>query len=145
MLPVKSILQFLIVPKPGPTPWAMTSFPHHAIQRLDEKPTRRCTIQDITCDSDGKINRSSSPQGMAYSLPVHTFKTKREILYRSLPCRGLSGNSRRPPQLIFGDTCAVHISVNENGYQIEQVIDGEPVADVARLCGIQPQETLGKP
>ncbi|MDE5882294.1 MAG: biosynthetic arginine decarboxylase, partial [Muribaculaceae bacterium] len=74
MLPEKYFCNFSLF-QSLPDSWAIDQlFPIMPIQRLDEKPTRRCTIQDITCDSDGKINRFVSLQGMSYSLPIHTFR-----------------------------------------------------------------------
>ncbi|MDE7110007.1 MAG: biosynthetic arginine decarboxylase, partial [Muribaculaceae bacterium] len=74
MLPEKYFCNFSLF-QSLPDSWAIDQvFPIMPISRLDEKPSRRCTIQDITCDSDGKINRFVSPQGMSYSLPVHAFK-----------------------------------------------------------------------
>ena len=49
-------------------------FPIIPISRLDEKPTRTCTIQDMTCDSDGKLAHFITSGGIASSLPVHSLK-----------------------------------------------------------------------
>ena len=58
-----------------PDSWAIDQvFPIIPISRLDEKPTRMATLQDITCDSDGKINNFVSQSGLSSSLPVHTLK-----------------------------------------------------------------------
>ena len=116
-------------------------FPIMPIQRLDEKPTRRCTIQDITCDSDGKIGRFVSPQGMSYSLPVHTFR-QNEKYYIGVFLVGAYQEILGDLHNLFGDTSAVHISVDENGYKIEQVIDGEPVADVLDYVEYSPKKLV---
>ncbi len=141
MLPEKYFCNFSLF-QSLPDSWAIDQlFPIMPIQRLDEKPTRRCTIQDITCDSDGKINRFVSPQGMAYSLPVHTFK-QNEKYYIGVFLVGAYQEILGDLHNLFGDTCAVHISVNENGYQIEQVIDGEPVADVLDYVEYSPKKLV---
>ena len=46
------------------------------IQRLDEKPDRNATLQDITCDSDGKIANFISTRYVSHDLPVHSLKQK---------------------------------------------------------------------
>ncbi len=141
MLPEKYFCNFSLF-QSLPYSWAIDQlFPIMPIQRLDEKPTRRCTIQDITCDSDGKINRFVSPQGMAYSLPVHTFK-QNEKYYIGVFLVGAYQEILGDLHNLFGDTCAVHISVNENGYQIEKVIDCEPVADVLDYVEYSPKKLV---
>ena len=74
MLPEKYFCNFSLF-QSLPDSWAIDQmFPIMPITRLDEKPTHDCTIQDVTCDSDGKISHFVSPQGTAYSLPVHELK-----------------------------------------------------------------------
>ena len=58
-----------------PDSWAIDQiFPIMPIQRLDEKPERSATLQDITCDSDGKIANFISTRNVAHYLPVHSLK-----------------------------------------------------------------------
>lgn len=129
MLPEKYFCNFSLF-QSLPDSWAIDQlFPIMPIQRLDEKPSRRCTIQDITCDSDGKINRFVSPQGMSHSLPVHTLK-QNDKYYIGVFLVGAYQEILGDLHNLFGDTSAVHISVDKDGYEIEQIIDGEPVADV---------------
>ncbi|MDE6682591.1 MAG: biosynthetic arginine decarboxylase, partial [Muribaculaceae bacterium] len=74
MLPEKYFCNFSLF-QSLPDSWAIDQmFPIMPISRLDEKPTRECTIQDVTCDSDGKINHFVSPAGTSFSLPVHDLK-----------------------------------------------------------------------
>lgn len=141
MLPEKYFCNFSLF-QSLPDSWAIDQlFPIMPIQRLDEKPTRRCTIQDITCDSDGKIGRFVSPQGMSYSLPVHTFR-QNEKYYIGVFLVGAYQEILGDLHNLFGDTSAVHISVDENGYKIEQVIDGEPVADVLDYVEYSPKKLV---
>lgn len=122
--------------------WAIDQvFPIMPVQRLDEKPNHRCTIQDITCDSDGKIGRFVSPQGMSYSLPVHALKPN-EHYYIGVFLVGAYQEILGDLHNLFGDTAAVHISVNKNGYEIEQIIDGEPVADVLDYVEYNPKKLV---
>lgn len=141
MLPEKYFCNFSLF-QSLPDTWAIDQlFPIMPISRLDEKPTRRCTIQDITCDSDGKINRFVSPQGMSYSLPVHTFK-QNDKYYIGVFLVGAYQEILGDLHNLFGDTSAVHISVDEKGYEIEQVIDGEPVADVLDYVEYNPKKLV---
>lgn len=141
MLPEKYFCNFSLF-QSLPDTWAIDQlFPIMPISRLDEKPTRRCTIQDITCDSDGKINRFVSPQGMSYSLPVHTFK-QNDKYYIGVFLVGAYQEILGDLHNLFGDTSAVHISVDEKGYEIEQVIDGEPVADVLDYVEYSPKKLV---
>ncbi len=113
-----------------PDSWAIDQiFPIIPIQRLDEKPDRSATIQDITCDSDGKIDNFISTRNFSYYLPVHSVKAK-EPYYFGVFLVGAYQEILGDLHNLFGDTNAVHISVSEKGYSIDQIIDGETVAEV---------------
>ncbi len=141
MLPEKYFCNFSLF-QSLPDSWAIDQvFPIMPISRLDEKPSRRCTIQDITCDSDGKISRFVSPQGMSYSLPVHALK-QNDHYYIGVFLVGAYQEILGDLHNLFGDTSAVHISVNKEGYEIEQVIDGEPVADVLDYVEYSPKKLV---
>jgi arginine decarboxylase len=113
-----------------PDSWAIDQiFPIIPIQRLDEKPDRSATIQDITCDSDGKIDNFISTRNFSYYLPVHTLKSK-EPYYMGVFLVGAYQEILGDLHNLFGDTNAVHISVDSKGYSIDQIIDGETVAEV---------------
>ena len=113
-----------------PDAWAIDQvFPIMPIQQLDEKPDRTATLHDITCDSDGKIDNFISTRNMSYNLPVHALKSK-ESYYIGVFLVGAYQEILGDLHNLFGDTNAVHISVNEKGYTIDQVIDGETVAEV---------------
>lgn len=126
-----------------PDSWAIDQiFPIIPISRLDEKPTRTCTIQDITCDSDGKIsNYISIHGGTASSLPVHAVKSG-EPYYIGVFLVGAYQEILGDMHNLFGDTNAVHISVNKDGYEIERVIDGETVADVLDYVQYNPKKLV---
>jgi arginine decarboxylase len=110
--------------------WAIDQvFPIVPISRLDEKPTRMATLQDMTCDSDGKINTFISPQGVTKALPVHNIKPD-EPYYLGVFLVGAYQEILGDMHNLFGDTNAVHISCYKDHYEIEKVIDGETVAEV---------------
>ncbi|KUL05876.1 MAG: Biosynthetic arginine decarboxylase, partial [Proteiniphilum sp. 51_7] len=114
-----------------PDSWAIDQvFPIIPIHRLDEKPERTATLQDITCDSDGKIANFASQDGFRSSyLPVHSLK-KNEPYYIGVFLVGAYQEILGDLHNLFGDTNVVHVSTNDSGYKIDQVIDGESVAEV---------------
>jgi arginine decarboxylase len=113
-----------------PDSWAVDQvFPIMPIQRLDEHPSRTATLQDVTCDSDGKIVNFISTKTYSYYLPVHSFKPK-ESYYIGVFLVGAYQEILGDLHNLFGDTNAVHVSVDEKGYSIDQIIDGETVAEV---------------
>ena len=141
MLPEKYFCNFSLF-QSLPDSWAIDQmFPIMPIERLNEKPTRVCTIQDITCDSDGKINRFVSPQGMSHSLPVHALKSG-EHYYIGVFLVGAYQEILGDMHNLFGDTNAVHINITKDGYEIEQIIDGEPVADVLDYVEYNPKKLV---
>ena len=96
-----------------PDSWAIDQiFPIMPIQRLDEKPERSATLQDITCDSDGKIANFISTRNVAHYLPVHSLK-KTEPYYLAVFLVGAYQEILGDMHNLFGDTNAVHVSVNE--------------------------------
>ena len=116
-------------------------FPIMPIQRLDEKPERSATLQDITCDSDGKIANFISTRNVAHYLPVHSLK-KNEPYYLAVFLVGAYQEILGDMHNLFGDTNAVHVSVNEKGYSIEQIIDGETVAEVLDYVQYNPTKLV---
>ncbi len=141
MLPEKYFCNFSLF-QSLPDAWAIDQmFPIMPISRLDEKPTRLCTLQDITCDSDGKIEHFVSPQGTSYSLPVHALK-QGEHYYIAVFLVGAYQEILGDLHNLFGDTAAVHISLTKDGYDIEQIVDGEPVAEVLEYVEYSPKKLV---
>ncbi len=141
MLPEKYFCNFSLF-QSLPDAWAIDQiFPIMPISRLDERPNKECTIQDVTCDSDGKINHFVSPSGMAFSLPVHELKPN-EPYYLGVFLVGAYQEILGDLHNLFGDTNAVHISVTKDGYDIAQIIDGEAVADVLDYVEYSPKKLV---
>ena len=125
-----------------PDSWAIDQiFPIMPIQRLDEKPERSATLQDITCDSDGKIANFISTKNVAHYMPVHSLRSK-EPYYLGVFLVGAYQEILGDMHNLFGDTNAVHVSVNEKGYTIEQIIDGETVAEVLDYVQYSPKKLV---
>ena len=125
-----------------PDSWAIDQlFPIMPIQRLDERPTRNATLQDITCDSDGKIANFVTNRNISSVLPVHTQK-KNEDYYLGVFLIGAYQEILGDMHNLFGDTNAVHISVKDNGYHIDQIFDGETVEEVLDYVQYNPKKLV---
>ncbi|KAA6338590.1 Biosynthetic arginine decarboxylase [termite gut metagenome] len=125
-----------------PDSWAIDQiFPIMPLHRLEEKPDRLATLQDITCDSDGKIANFISTKNVSHYLPVHHLDDN-EPYYMGVFLVGAYQEILGDMHNLFGDTNAVHISVNETGYNIEQIIDGETVAEVLDYVQYNPKKLV---
>ena len=125
-----------------PDSWAIDQlFPIVPIQRLDERPARSATLQDITCDSDGKITNFVTNRNNSHILPVHALK-KSEPYYLGVFLVGAYQEILGDMHNLFGDTTAVHISVKDGGHHIDQVIDGETVAEVLDYVQYNPRKLV---
>jgi arginine decarboxylase len=139
MLPDKYFCNFSLF-QSLPDAWAIDQiFPIMPIARLDEKPSRTCTIQDITCDSDGKIANFISQHDTIGALPVHTIK-QGETYYIGVFLVGAYQEILGDMHNLFGDTNEVHISVSKDSYEIGQLIDGETVAEVLDYVQYSPKK-----
>lgn len=114
-----------------PDAWAIDQiFPVMPLQRLDEDPSSDVTLQDITCDSDGQLDRFISKGELSRSLAMHPLKHG-EPYYVGVYLVGAYQEILGDLHNLFGDTHAVHIECDGNGgWRIDQIIDGESVADV---------------
>ena len=141
MLPDKYFCNFSLF-QSLPDSWAIDQvFPIMPISRLDERPNRTATLQDITCDSDGKIANFISNHGIASSLPVHSLKPN-EPYYLGVFLVGAYQEILGDMHNLFGDTNAVHISVYKDRYEIDQVIEGETVAEVLDYVQFNPKKLV---
>ena len=139
MLPDKYFCNFSLF-QSLPDSWAIDQlFPIIPIARLDEKPQRTCTIQDITCDSDGKIANFITSSGLSSSLPIHSLR-QGESYYIGVFLVGAYQEILGDMHNLFGDTNAVHINVYRDHYEIDQVIDGETVAEVLDYVQYNPKK-----
>ena len=141
MLPDKYFCNFSLF-QSLPDAWAIDQvFPVVPISRLDEKPTRIATLQDMTCDSDGKLTTFISSNGTSSELPVHPLRPG-EPYYIGVFLVGAYQEILGDMHNLFGDTNAVHISCHEDGYEIDQVIDGETVAEVLDYVQYNPKKLV---
>ncbi|MCH4156896.1 MAG: biosynthetic arginine decarboxylase [Muribaculaceae bacterium] len=141
MLPEKYFCNFSLF-QSLPDSWAIDQvFPIMPISRLDERPSKMATIQDITCDSDGKVANFISNHGTASSLPVHPLKNN-DSYYLGVFLVGAYQEILGDMHNLFGDTNAVHINVYKDHYEIDQTIDGETVAEVLDYVQYSPKKLV---
>ncbi|MEO7042438.1 MAG: biosynthetic arginine decarboxylase [Gemmatimonadaceae bacterium] len=115
-----------------PDSWAIDQiFPIMPVHRLDEEPVRRGTIQDITCDSDGKIDRfvGGDRNAPRPSLELHPFHDGEPYII-GIFLTGAYQEILGDLHNLFGDTNAVHIRIKEKGYEITDLVHGDTVTEV---------------
>ena len=114
----------------APDCWAIDQlFPIMPIHRLDEEPTRRGILADLTCDSDGKIDRFIDLRDVKSVLELHKFEPGKPYylgMFLNGAYQEIMGNLHN----LFGDTNAVHINLTPKGYQIEHVVKGDTMSEV---------------
>ena len=116
----------------APDHWAVKQlFPVMPIHRLDEKPTRRGVFADLTCDSDGKIDKFIDPRDVKDVLDLHPWNG--QPYYIGVFLVGAYQEILGDYHNLFGDTDAVHVRLGADGrYEIEHVVEGDAVTDVLR-------------
>ena len=109
-----------------PDSWAIDQlFPIMPIHRLGERPARKAVLADITCDSDGKIDRFVSQRDIKRSLEVHELRPG-EDYYLAAFLVGAYQETLGDLHNLFGDTHVVHIRLDEaHGWWIEEVVKGD--------------------
>jgi len=114
----------------APDAWAIDQlFPIMPIHRLDEEPTQRATLSDLTCDSDGKIDQFIDLRDVKSVLELHKLKPG-ESYYLGMFLNGAYQEIMGNLHNLFGDTNTVHIQLTPKGYQIEHVVRGDTMKEV---------------
>ncbi|MCC3419925.1 MAG: biosynthetic arginine decarboxylase [Microcoleus sp. PH2017_25_DOB_D_A] len=113
-----------------PDSWAINQlFPIMPINRLDEEPTQRGILADLTCDSDGKIDQFIDLRDVKSVLELHTIKPG-EPYYLALFLGGAYQEIMGNLHNLFGDANTVHIQLTPSGYHIEHVVKGDTMKEV---------------
>ena len=109
-----------------PDSWAIDQlFPIMPIHRLDERPTRTGVLADITCDSDGKIDKFVSLKDPKRALELHELR-EGEDYYLAAFLVGAYQETLGDLHNLFGDTHVVHIRLHdEGGWWIEEIVKGD--------------------
>ncbi|MEC8651407.1 MAG: biosynthetic arginine decarboxylase [Planctomycetota bacterium] len=127
----------------APDHWAVKQlFPTMPIHRLHERPTRRATLADLTCDSDGKVDKFIDLRDVKDVLevhPVHPGKPYYIAMFLVGAYQEILGDLHN----LFGDTNAIHVALDEvHGYRIERVIEGDSVTEVLGYVQYEKQELV---
>ncbi len=132
--------------------WAIDQvFPVMPIHRLGEEPDRRGVLADITCDSDGRVDRFAGGAGEPErSLRLHALRRAStpggpsgeiEPYYLGIFLTGAYQETLGDLHNLFGDTHAVHVQAGENGeWYLEEVVEGDSVREVLRIVQFDPDE-----
>jgi arginine decarboxylase len=126
-----------------PDSWAIDQlFPIIPIHRLDEEPARRGSIQDVTCDSDGKIDRFVGEKEGNPSLELHEFRDGEPYMlgvFLTGAYQEILGDLHN----LFGDTNAVHIRLGPNGgYEVTDLVHGDTVTEVLNYVQFRASDLL---
>ncbi len=109
-----------------PDSWAIDQlFPIMPIHRLDEQPVRKAVLADITCDSDGKIDRFVSLRDIKRTLELHPLRDGEDYFLAAFLV-GAYQETLGDLHNLFGDTHVVHIRLHEEGgWWIEEIVKGD--------------------
>ena len=125
-----------------PDNWAIDQlFPIMPIHRLLEAPSRRGTIQDITCDSDGVIDRFVGGRKGKPSLELHPIRDDEPYIL-GIFLTGAYQEILGDLHNLFGDTNAVHVRLTDGGYEITDMVHGDTVTEVLNYVQFQQAELL---
>lgn len=126
-----------------PDVWAIDQiFPVMPLYRLNERPTRRAVLRDITCDSDGRVDLYVNGEGVQSSLPLHPLKAGAPYLL-GIFLVGAYQEILGDMHNLFGDTDSVHVRLApDGGYRLVQPLRGDAVSSVLRYVHFDPVDML---
>ncbi len=114
-------------------------FPIMPIHRLDEQPTCRAVIQDLTCDSDGRIDQYIDNQNLEKTLPVHEIDINQSYLigfFMVGAYQEILGDMHN----LFGDTHSINVKLDDNGYHFYDLQEGEDVSELLDYVHISSED-----
>lgn len=113
-----------------PDAWAIKQlFPIMPIHRLDQEPTSKGILADLTCDSDGKIDRFIDRKDVKDLLELHPLKDNQPYylgMFLVGAYQEIMGNLHN----LFGSTTVAQIKITPQGYQIEHIVKGDKIKNV---------------
>ncbi|MEM8677184.1 MAG: biosynthetic arginine decarboxylase [Cyanobacteria bacterium P01_G01_bin.67] len=125
-----------------PDAWAIKQlFPIMPIHRLDEEPTVKGILADITCDSDGKIDRFIDHKDVKSLLELHPLQ-KEQPYYLGIFLVGAYQEIMGNLHNLFGKTNVAHIKMTAQGYQIEHIVKGDLIKEVLNYVDYDPGDLL---
>jgi arginine decarboxylase len=125
-----------------PDVWGIDQvFPVVPLQRLHEAPTVRGVIEDITCDSDGRIDHYVNGEGVEQSLPLHPLRQGEEYLL-GIFMVGAYQEILGDMHNLFGDTDSADVQLTNNGYEIDNLVRGDTTRQLLDYVKISPEALL---
>jgi arginine decarboxylase len=125
-----------------PDNWAIDQiFPIMPVHRLDEEPSRRGTLQDITCDSDGVIDRFAGGRKGKPCIELHPYRDGEPYIL-GIFLTGAYQEILGDLHNLFGDTNAVHVKLAEQGYEITDLVHGDTVTEVLNYVQFHASDLL---
>lgn len=126
-----------------PDTWAIGQIlPIMPLQRLDEEPLRRAVLQDLTCDSDGKIKQYVDEQSIENSMPVHELREDEDYLL-SIFLVGAYQEILGDMHNLFGDTDSVNLYQRDDGSVYHDGIEThDTIEDMLRYVHLSPEELM---
>ena len=128
-----------------PDVWAIDQLhPIAPIQKLHKDPNRRAVLNDITCDSDGIINKFVLRDGISNTLPVHKIEND-EDYFLGVFYIGAYQETLGDLHNLFGDTNVVTIKLKENGgYQLLHEQEGDTISEVLSYVEYEPKDIINR-
>jgi len=125
-----------------PDAWAIQQvFPVVPLNRLDETPDRRGVLEDITCDSDGRLDFYPDAEGVESTLPLHCLRPGEPYIL-GIFLLGAYQEILGDMHNLFGDTDSVHVELNAGGYKLTNPNRGDDVHAVLRYVHFDPEKML---
>ncbi|WP_093188781.1 biosynthetic arginine decarboxylase [Pseudovibrio sp. Tun.PSC04-5.I4] len=126
-----------------PDVWAIDQLhPIVPLQRLNEVPDRRAVLSDITCDSDGKVDKFILADGISPSLPVHTLEDDKPY-YLGVFFVGAYQETLGDLHNLFGDTNVATIDLRaDGGFDLLQEVEGDTISQVLSYVEYDPRDCV---
>lgn len=127
----------------APDSWAIDQlFPIMPIHKLNERPTVKATLADLTCDSDGKVDRFIDVEDVKKALEVHHYEDGNRY-FMALFLNGAYQEILGDLHNLFGDTNTVHVQLDDiGGYDIRHVVKGDAIKEVLEYVEYNPSELI---
>ncbi len=125
-----------------PDIWALEQvFPIVPLQRLNEAPDQQAVLEDLTCDSDGRIERYVDLAGIEPTLRVHKISADEDYLL-GIFMSGAYQETLGDIHNLFGDTDTVDVIITNHTAQLSNISSGDKASDLLKYVGFQPEQLL---
>ena len=128
-----------------PDAWAIDQvFPVVPIERLNEEPSRRAILSDITCDCDGKVDRFVESGRIRRTLAVHEPRDQEKYLL-GVFLVGAYQETLGDLHNLLGDTHVVSVRMGKGGdFEVDREIEGDSIADVLSYVEYDPKQVSSR-